>query len=492
MANHSNPTNSSTYTAYTSEVNARIDDVGKMNSSTLTTATNLPTDSVRWDTTNLGWYRNTGTAGAPTWTTPLSTRYIINIDGTVGATTPTAGTFTTLVVNGPTAASGAGLNNYLASPPAIGGTLAAAGTFSALTVNTSCTLPAAAIVTSVGNNVVGLTATQTLSNKTLTAPVISSIVNTGTLTLPTTTTTLVGTSTTDTLSNKTLTAPRFASAGFIADANGIAQIAFTTTASAANYLTIANAAASGTVAIAGTGTNCSINLTATGTGTVQVGAVPIATTTGSQSMSSKTLTSSTIDSTPIGGTTPAAGTFTTLVVNGPTAASGAGLNSYLAAPPSIGSGTANSGSFTTLAANSTISGTGFINFLASPTGPIGTTTPVIGAFTAAYTPPVVVTFNATTMAINCALSNVFTITMTAAVTVAPTFTTPKDGQTINVFITQGGVGSFAMTWPANTVFKWAGGLIPLLSTVAGSVDLLVATYRAATGFWYVSLAKDFK
>lgn len=485
MANHSNPTNSSTYTAYTSEVNARIDDAVKWNSSSLTTATNLPTDAVRWNTTSLYWERWTGSV----WT-PLSTAYTISINGgSVGLTTQSTGSFTTLAASG--AVSGTGFSTYLASPPAIGGTLAAAGTFSALTVNTSCTLPAAATVTA-GGTVVGTTATQTLSNKTLTAPVISSIVNTGTLTLPTTTTTLVGTSTTDTLSNKTLTAPRFASAGFIADANGIAQIAFTTTASAANYLTIANAAASGTVAIAGTGTNCSINLTATGTGTVQVGAVPIATTTGSQSMSSKTLTSSTIDSTPIGGTTPAAGTFTTLVVNGPTAASGAGLNSYLAAPPSIGSGTANSGSFTTLAANSTISGTGFINFLASPTGPIGTTTPVIGAFTAAYTPPVVVTFNATTMAINCALSNVFTITMTAAVTVAPTFTTPKDGQTINVFITQGGVGSFAMTWPANTVFKWAGGLIPLLSTVAGSVDLLVATYRAATGFWYVSLAKDFK
>lgn len=51
------------------------------------------------------------------------------------------------------------------------------------------------------------TATQTLTNKTLTAPVIASIVNTGTLTLPTITDTLVGRATTDTLTNKTLTAP---------------------------------------------------------------------------------------------------------------------------------------------------------------------------------------------------------------------------------------------------------------------------------------------
>jgi hypothetical protein len=56
-------------------------------------------------------------------------------------------------------------------------------------------------------DVVGVTATQTLTNKTLTTPVISSISNTGTLTLPTSTDTLVGRATTDTLTNKTLTSP---------------------------------------------------------------------------------------------------------------------------------------------------------------------------------------------------------------------------------------------------------------------------------------------
>jgi hypothetical protein len=45
---------------------------------------------------------------------------------------------------------------------------------------------------------------ETLTNKTLTTPVISSISNTGTLTLPTDTDTLVGRATTDTLTNKTL------------------------------------------------------------------------------------------------------------------------------------------------------------------------------------------------------------------------------------------------------------------------------------------------
>lgn len=56
-------------------------------------------------------------------------------------------------------------------------------------------------------SLVTLTGSQTLTNKTLTTPVISTITNTGTLTLPTTTDTLVGRATTDTLTNKTLTTP---------------------------------------------------------------------------------------------------------------------------------------------------------------------------------------------------------------------------------------------------------------------------------------------
>jgi hypothetical protein len=55
--------------------------------------------------------------------------------------------------------------------------------------------------------VVDTDSTQTLTNKTLTAPVISTISNTGTVTLPTATDTLVGRNTTDTLTNKTLTSP---------------------------------------------------------------------------------------------------------------------------------------------------------------------------------------------------------------------------------------------------------------------------------------------
>lgn len=57
----------------------------------------------------------------------------------------------------------------------------------------------------IDSTVATLTGSQTLTNKTLTTPIISSISNTGVLTLPTSTDTLVGRATTDTLTNKTLT-----------------------------------------------------------------------------------------------------------------------------------------------------------------------------------------------------------------------------------------------------------------------------------------------
>lgn len=85
---------------------------------------------------------NTGSAGAVVLldgalgtpssgtVTNLTGTASININGTVGATTPTTGKFTTLDAS--STVSGTGFSTYLASPPAIGGTAPAAGKFTTL------------------------------------------------------------------------------------------------------------------------------------------------------------------------------------------------------------------------------------------------------------------------------------------------------------------------------------------------------------------------
>ena len=158
--------------------------------------------------------------------------------------------------------------------------------------------------------------------------------------------------------------------------------------------------------------------------------------------------------------------------------------------------TATSGTITTFASTS-----------ATITG-LNTTSAVIGKFTAgsssvdnlfssgvitvdgaAHTNPASLVFAASALAVDCALSNVFTVTMTANMTAAPVLSNAKDGQTINWFFTQDGTGSRTALWP--TSFKWQGGSTGVLSTTSSSVDLLVATYRSATTFWYAALSKGF-
>ena len=120
------------------------------------------------------------------------------------------------------------------------------------------------------------------------------------------------------------------------------------------------------------------------------------------------------------------------------------------------------------------------------------TSPTLGAATftgGAQTTPSTVTFSATAMTVDCALSNVFATTFTANVTTAPTISNPRNGQTINWFITQDGTGGRTMTWPSS--FRWPTGATRTLSTAANSVDLLVATYLSSTGLWYASLSKGF-
>lgn len=83
---------------------------------------------------------------------------------------------------------------------------------------------------------------------------------------------IVGDTDTQTLSGKTLTAPKIANGGFIADANGNEEVVFTTTASAVNEITIANAATGNNATITASGeTNAGVTITGKGTKGVSIG-----------------------------------------------------------------------------------------------------------------------------------------------------------------------------------------------------------------------------
>jgi len=179
---------------------------------------------------------------------------------------------------------------------------------------------------------------------------------------------------------------------------------------------------------------------------------------------------------------------------------------------SIAQFTSTSATITTLNATTLTATSSTITTLASTSASItglNTTSAVIGRFNAgsssvdnlfasgvitvdgaAHTNPVSLTFAASSLALDCLLSNVFTTVMSGNITAAPVLSNPRDGQTINWFFTQDGVGSRTAIWP--TSFKWSGGSTGVLSTTSSSVDLLVATYRSATTFWYAALNKGFR
>ena len=106
------------------------------------------------------------------------------------------------------------------------------------------------------------------------APAHGSFSGNVTLTLPATTDTIAGIAATQTFTNKTLTAPKIADGGFIADANGNELVVFQTTGSAVNQLEITNNASGSNPILAATGgdTNIGIALTPKGTGEIVIAA----------------------------------------------------------------------------------------------------------------------------------------------------------------------------------------------------------------------------
>ncbi|MBI4359089.1 MAG: hypothetical protein HY577_00655 [Candidatus Nealsonbacteria bacterium] len=223
---------------------------------------------------------NTATTGTVTVTSAGASSLAV---GLAGATNPA------FVIDSSTASQAAGLK---VTGAATGGTVAVAaidsGSNTNLTINAkgTGTIGIGSVSTGAVTITPALTLGSTVNKVTITAPATAAtltIVDGGSLitagafattltstattnvTLPTTGTlaTLAGT---ETLSGKTLTAPKFANAGFIADANGNELVIFTTTASAVNELTYANAAANGnpTFMVSGGDTDAGLQFTLKG------------------------------------------------------------------------------------------------------------------------------------------------------------------------------------------------------------------------------------
>ena len=139
-----------------------------------------------------------------------------------------------------------------------------------------------------------------------------------------------------------------------------------------------------------------------------------------------------------------------------------------AAPASIGSTTPAAGAFTTLAASSTITGTGFTNYFASPPA-LGTTAPAEVRVTTGWAANLTLT-DAATVAWDTALSQVATFTFVSTNRTIGTPTNLKNGAFYALKVVQN-AGSNTLTWAST--FKWTGGTAPTLSTGAGAIDIFL-------------------
>ena len=92
----------------------------------------------------------------------------------------------------------------------------------------------------------------------------------------------------------------------------------------------------------------------------------------------------------------------------------------------------------------------------------------VQTFTAAQRGAVATLSETATIAVDLALSNNFTVTLTGTATTVGAPTNAVAGQSGSIFIVQDSGGGNTLGW--NTAWKWAGGTAPTLSTAGDAVD----------------------
>ena len=98
-------------------------------------------------------------------------------------------------------------------------------------------------------------------------------------------------------------------------------------------------------------------------------------------------------------------------------------------------------------------------------------------------PAVVALTDASTIAVNAALGNDLRVTIGASRTMGVP-SNAVDGQRIDFMITQGGAGSFTITWSSSTGgYSFGAGSAPTLTTTTGKTDIIGFAYNATLSKW---------
>jgi hypothetical protein len=85
-----------------------------------------------------------------------------------------------------------------------------------------------------------------------------------------------------------------------------------------------------------------------------------------------------------------------------------------------------------------------------------------------------------TATINWNNSNIQTLTLTGNTTL--TFSNPLSGGIYTLQITQGGAGSYTITWPGSVI--WPSGVAPTLSIAVGAVDFISFKYAPSSYYGF--------